>query len=66
MQLHIIQTGLSLVLFLGGFFMIGIGASMKSEKHSNLIALVGFVLVIVNLIFLGSVTLSQTLAKSVV
>ena len=66
MQLHIIQTGISLLLFLGGFFLIGIGASIKSEKYSSLIAFVGFALVIVNLIFLGSVTLSQTLAKGVV
>lgn len=43
-----------------------IGVSLKSEEYKTLVAFVGFTLVIINLIFLGSVTLSQTLSKSVV
>ncbi len=61
MQLHVIQTSISLLLFLAGFFMIGAGVSMRSDRLRGLISLLGFILVIINLIFLGNVVLSQAL-----
>jgi len=63
MQLHVVQTTISLMLFFGGFFMIGMGAESGSEKQGGLLAFVGFVLMVANLIFLGTLTLDQTLVK---
>lgn len=61
MLLHAILTIVSLILFFAGFFMIGIGTGSSSEERKGLLSLVGFILVLINTIYLGSIVISQTL-----
>lgn len=58
---HAILTTFSLIFFLVGFFMIGIGNMKKFKDQRSLILLIGFALIVSNLIYLGSVVLSQML-----
>lgn len=60
MLVHAIITTSSLALFLGGFFMIGIDQARPEEKRGGL-ALLGFVLIMVNLFYLISVIVSEVI-----
>ena len=60
MFLHAILTTISLALFLGGFFMIGVDQSRPEEKRGGL-ALIGFVLIMINLFYLISVVFTQVI-----
>ncbi len=61
---HTLLTTISLVFFASGFLLIGLGAESKSETRRGVLPLIGFALVVVNMVFLGSVVLSQTLAPT--
>ena len=60
MFIHAILTTISLALFLGGFFMIGIDQARPEEKRGGL-ALIGFVLIMLNLFYLISVIFSEVI-----
>lgn len=57
---HAILTTISLGMFLGGFFMIGIDQARPEERRGGL-ALFGFILIMLNLFYLVSVIVSEVI-----
>lgn len=51
-----------LVSLLGGFFMIGIGSTSKSEEKKSDLVFFGFALLLLAIVLLGTVVLSTTLS----
>ena len=60
MFIHAILTIISVALFLAGFFMIGIDQARPEEKRGGL-ALLGFILIMINLFYLISVIFSEVI-----